>query len=113
MFTFLDLLIVVVMAMAAVGLLAMAGMFLIKNETLKRICFYIVSGLGVYLGYVGIRTLWPGFGGQVALALALAALSVGAIVVSLVKKNDGKIFRIAQVAASVALVVGMINVFVW
>ena len=113
MFTFLDLLIVVVMALSAVSLLAMAGMFLIKNEKIKRICFYIVSGLGVYLGYVGLRILWPGFIGQLVLALALAAVSIGAIVVNLVKREDMKLFRIARVAASVALVVGMFNAFVW
>lgn len=113
MFTFLDLLIVVVMALVAVGVLALAGTFLIRNKTAKKLCFYVVSALGIYVGYAGCRILWPGFMPQVLLALALAAVSVGALVLTLVKKGDEKVFRIAQVAASVAMVVGMINAFVW
>ena len=111
MFTFLDLLIVVVMALAAVSVLSIAGMFLVKNQKLKRICFYLTAAMGIYFGYVGVRILWPGFMPQVILALVLAAVSIGAIVLSRVKKDNDKMFRIAQVMSYVALVAGMFNAF--
>ena len=111
MLTSLDLLIIVVMALAAVSLLAVAGMFLVKNQKVKCVCFYIVSALAVYIGYVGCRIMLPTSLPLALLALALAAVSIGAIVLSLVKKDDGRMFRTAQIMSSAALLLGMVNAF--
>lgn len=107
MTTYLDLLIVVVLALAAVSLVAMTLQFLVKNRTVKRICLYIVSALGIYMGYVGCRILWPGFAGQAALAVLAALVSVGAVVL---ERRRGKLLT-AQIMASAALIVGMLNAF--
>ena len=109
--TFLDLLIVVVLALAAVSLVAMALMFLVKNRTVKRVCLYIVAALGIYMGYVGFRILWPGFAAQVALAILAALVSIGAVVLERRGKDNSKKFLTAQIMASAALVVGMLNAF--
>lgn len=111
MSTFLDLLIVVVMALLAVSLVLVALMFLVKNRKVKRACFYAVAALGVYLGTVGVRILWPGFMPQVILAVALAMTSIAALVLHLRKKDNEKLFLYARIAASVALVVGFFNAF--
>ena len=111
MVTFLDLLVVVVMALCAVCLVAMALMFLVKNRKVKQICLYLVAALGVYMGYVGCRILWPGFLPQVILAVAMALVSIGAVVLERLSKGSEKKFRLAQVLASVSLVIGMFNAF--
>ena len=111
MITFLDLLIVVVMALSAVSLVAVALMFLVKNKKVKRVCLYLAAGLGVYMGYVGCRILWPGFLPQVILAVAMALTSIGAVVLERLSKGSEKRFLLSQVLASVALVVGMFNAF--
>ena len=111
MVTFLDLLVVVVMVLCAVSLVAMALMFLVKNKKVKRICLYLVAALGVYMGYVGCRILWPGFLPQVILAVAMALTSLGAVVLERLSKGSDKKFRLAQVLASVSLVIGIFNAF--
>lgn len=109
--TFLDLLIVVVMVLAAVSLLALTLMFLIKNKKVRRVCLYIVAALGLYIGYVGFRINWPGFMPQVILAVLMALAGVGAVVLERLSKDDEKKFLLARVLASVALIVGMLNAF--
>lgn len=109
--TFLDLLVLVVMVLAAVSLLAIALMFFVKNKTVKRVCLYLVAALGIYMGYVGCRILWPGFGPQVILAVVMALVSIGAVVLERLSKGSEKKFLLAQLLASVSLIVGMFNAF--
>ena len=111
MITFLDLLVVVVMVLCTVSLVAMALMFLVKNKKIKRICLYLVAALGVYMGYVGCRILWPGFLAQVILAVAMALAGIGAVVLERLSKGSEKKFLISQVLASASLVIGMLNAF--
>lgn len=111
MTTFLDLLIVVVLALAAFSLVAMTLMFLVKNRTVKRVCLYTVAALGIYMGYVGCRILWPGFAGQVALAVLAALVSIAAVVLERCSRDSKGKFLTAQVMASVSLIVGMLNAF--
>ena len=111
--TFLDLLILVVMVLAAVSLVAMVLMFLVKNKVVKRICLYLVAGLGIYVGYVGLRILWPMFPGQSLIAVLVAMTAIGSVVLERLSRNNKKLFLTAQILASAALFVGMLNAFVW
>ena len=111
MTTYLDLLIVVVLALAAVSLVAMTLQFLVKNRTVKRICLYIVAALGMYVGTVGWRINWMGFEFQAGLAVLLASVSAGAVVLDLVGRKNRVCSLIARIAAAAALVLGMINAF--
>jgi len=111
MFTSMDLLIVVVMALAAAAVLGLALMFLIKNKTAQRVFFYLVAVLGIYIGTVGFRINWPGFMFQVGLAVVLALVCVVALVLERVKKGDDRLFRLCRILAAVALVLGMTNAF--
>ena len=112
MTTFLDLLIVVVLALAAVSLVAMVLMFLVRNKTVKRVCLYLVAALGVYLGYVGLQILWPGFPGQCVLAGLTALVSIGAGVLEWCSRDSKAKFLTAQGMAAAALIVGMLNAVV-
>lgn len=111
MFTYLDLLIVVALALIATGLVSLALMFLLKNQTAKRACFYMASALGIYLGYVGMRINWPGFTNQVGLAVIMTLVGIGALVLSFIRKGDAKVFRTAQIMAAASVVVGIANAF--
>ena len=111
MVTFLDLLVVVVMVLCAVSLVAMALMFLVKNKKVKQICLYLVAALGVYMGYVGFRIMWVNSLAQTGLAVVMALTAIGAVVLERLSKDSEKKFRMAQVLASAALVIGMFNAF--
>ena len=111
--TSLDLLILVVMVLAAVSLVAMVLMFLVKNKVVKRICLYLVAALGIYVGYVGLRILWPMFLGQSVIAVLVAMIAIGSVVLERLGCNHRKLFLIAQILASAALLVGMLTAFVW
>ena len=109
MYTFLDLLIVVSLALIAAGLLTLALMFLIRNNTVRRVCFYIAVALGVYIGYVGIRINWPGYMAEVIFAIVCALVSLGALLLERLKGSDEKMFLIARIAAAAALILGIAN----
>jgi len=111
MTTFLDLLIVVVLALIAVSLVAMVLMFLVKNRTVKQVCLYVIAVLGVYMGYVGLRIMWINSFEQSVLAAMMALTAIGAIVLERLSRDNSKKFLIAQIMASAALVVGMFNAF--
>lgn len=109
MITFLDLLIIVSLVLIAASFLSVVLMFLIRNKKVQRVCFYITVALSLYIGYVGIRINWLGFEIQAVLAAIMAFVSVGAFVLSLVKRKDDKMFLIARIAAAAALVLGTVN----
>ena len=109
MVTFLDLLIIVSMVLIAASLLSLVLMFLIRRKKVQHVCFYIAVALSLYIGYVGIQINWPGFFGQAVLAVVLALVSIGALVVERIRKNDEKVFLYARVAAAAALVAGIVN----
>ena len=109
MFTFLDLLIVVSMVLIAASLVSVVLMFLVKNKVFRQVCLYISVALSMYIAYVGIRINWPDFFGQAVIALMMAGVSIGALVMSLVKKDSGKLFLAARIMAAGALVIGTAN----
>ena len=111
MLTFLDLLIIVFMVLAAASLLALCLMFLVRNPRIKKVCFYIVAALGIYTGYVGVRIGQFLFLGQTIVGILVALVSIGAIVLAIVSKGDQKKFKIAQLIATGTLIVGMLNAF--
>jgi hypothetical protein len=109
MFTSLDLLVVVFMALAAVTLLSLSLLFLIRSKKVQRICFYIVSALGVYMAYVGIRIGFGMFPIQVAIGIAVVLACIGAFVLERVSKGNKKMFLIARIISASALVLGLFN----
>lgn len=110
MFTSLDLLVVVFMVLIAATLLSLCLMLLLKNKTAKRVCFYIVSALGLYLSWVGFRI---GFGGmfpiQIAIGIATALMCVGAFVLERVKAGNDKAFFVARVMSAATLLIALLN----
>lgn len=109
MITFLDLLIIVSMVLIAASFLSVVLMFLIRNKTVQRVCFYIAVALGLYIGYVGVQINWPGFFCQAILAVVLALVAVSALLLERIKKGNDKMFLYARIAAAAALIIGTVN----
>ena len=109
MFTSLDLLVVVSMGIIAATFLSLMLMFLLKNQKAKRVFFYIVVALGVYVSTIGFRIGITGFIEQVVLAVLAALMSVGAFVLERAAGGDGKKLSIARIIAAAALVLGIIS----
>ena len=110
MFTSLDMLIIVFMALAAVTLLSLALMFLIRDKTARKVFFYVASALGLYVSWIGFRI---GIGGmftiQIIIGILTALMCVGAFVLDRVNKGNDKTFMIARFISTAALVIGFCN----
>jgi len=110
MLTSLDWLIIVFMGLAAAALLSLSLMFLLRNKTGKRVCFYGVSALTLFVSYVALYIGISGwFVGQMFFGALTALAAVGAIVLDLIGKNSEKKQKIARIVSAAALVVGLAN----
>lgn len=109
MLTSLDLLVIAFMALAALSLLSLCLMFLVKNKIVKRVCFYVVAVLGVYAASIAIRMGLGLFMDKLVLGILTGLMSVAAVVLDLLSKKYPKLSLIARILAAVALVVGFLN----
>ena len=113
MLNFLDLLVIVFMVLAAASLLSLCLMFLVRNLRIKKVCLYIAAALGIYAASIGIRIGGSLFPVQTAVGFGVAAASIAAAVLATASKNDPKRFKIAQLLSAAALIVGIVNAFVF
>ena len=110
MFTFLDLLVVVGLGLAAATLLSVVLVFAIKNDTARRVFFYVVSVLGLYVSTIGIRIgSSGGFLIQMGVGILTAIVAVAAVVVERVKKDSEAWFLAARITSAITLVVAFAN----
>lgn len=105
----LDLMVIVIMVVAAVGILALSLMLLAKNDKVKNVSLYIVSALGIYAASIGIRIFGSDFIGQAILSVVLGIAAIVAVVLNIVAKDNVKFMRAAKILAAVSLVAGMVN----
>lgn len=110
MLTFLDLLVIVFLALIGATLLSLCLMFLLKNKTAKRVCFYVVTVLSLYVSSIGLRIGLAGcFTAQIAFGVLTVLMAISAFVLERVSKGDEKLLKISRIIAAAALVIGMIN----
>ncbi len=113
MFTSLDLLVVAFMILAALTLLSICLMFLIRNRIVRKVFFYIVSALGLYISWVGFRI---GIGGlfyvQIAVGILTAMTIIGAFVLERVSRDNKVMFLIARIVSAAALGVALLNAII-
>ena len=106
----LDWLVIVFMGLAALTLLSLCLMFLLKNKKGKRVCLYIVAVLGAYVSTIGLRIGFVGgFTGQIAVGVVTLIVSVGAAVLDIVSRQDERKEKLARILAAVGLIVGFVN----
>ena len=112
MLTSLDLLVIIFMSLAALTILSLCLMFFIKNKIAKRIFFYVVLAVSLFLSYIGLDmgiTGW--FTAQITIGALTIPMAIGAFVLDLIGKGDEKKARIAHIIGAVALVLAMANAF--
>lgn len=109
MFTSLDLLVIVFMGLAALTLLSLCLMFLLRNKTAKRVCVYIVSALGIYMSSVAIRIGGDLFFDKVVIGIITALVCVVAIVLDILGKKNQKLFPVSRILAAAGLIIGFAN----
>lgn len=105
----LDLLVIVSLALAVASLLALSLMFLAKNRRVKKVNFYIVVALGLYICSISLRMFWPMFFLQSVVGAAFGVMSLASLALERMSKNDEKKFRLARLLAAAALVLGILN----
>ncbi len=107
----LDLLVIVFMAMSAVSLLAVCLMFLMKNETVKKACFWLLTLQGLLVSWLNAMMTPLGFPGELAFGWIFGGMSVAALLLALLGKGE-KHIRLARILAAASVVLGMINAFI-
>lgn len=112
MFTSLDLLIVFFMTLITIGVVSTILMFLLKNKIAKRVCFYVVSTLILYVAYGGIRMgLVGSFMNQIVLGLFVALTAIASFVLERVFRRNDKVFLITRIVSASTLGLGLLNAF--
>ena len=99
----LDLLIVVFLTTAVIGLLALVLLFLSKKPLVRRISLFLLAGLSLFLSYGGVYIGLAGFPVQVAAAVLGGLAAIASVAVELIGKSEqsGKLSRILSAAGLV------------
>ena len=107
----LDYLVIVFMIMTAVSLLAIVLMFLVKHPVAKKVTFYFLALLGMLVAWLNALMTPFTFPGELAIGWGLGALSVAALLMALLGKNE-KMTKVARILVAVSVVAGMMNAFI-
>ncbi len=108
----LALLVIAFMVMSVISIIGVALLYLIKNEKIKKGIFYFLVAWGMVIAFFNIKSIPIYMTGEILLAGALGAVGVAALVIQLVSKKEKK-FQVAKILATVSVVVGMIDCFMF
>ena len=84
----LDLLIIVFLTTAVIGLLALVLLFLSKKPLVRRISLFLLAALSLFLTWGGISIGLAGFPAQVAVAVLGGLAAIASVAVELVGKSE-------------------------
>ena len=112
MLNFLDLLVIVFLAVAAFSLLSVVVMFVVKNPLVQKISLglSVLVSLGLAVSYLPSFLTFD-FGRQFAAGILFALLGVGGGILAILAKGDEKKFLVARILAAAGLVLGIANAF--
>lgn len=113
MLTALDFLTLAFIGLFALSLLAVCLMFLARKPVARKVCFYIVVILCIYMAYVGLYISSGFFLRQTIVAVIVGLTGIATVVLERLSNNDNKKFLIARILSAIALVIGMFNAFLW
>lgn len=109
--TALDALVIVFMVMTGVSVLGLIFMYLVKNEKLKKVVFYILSILGMAIAWMNAMSTPASYMHESIIGWGFGALSVLALLIQVCGKDEKK-FQIARLMVTVSVIAGMLNLFV-
>lgn len=106
MLTSLDWLVIAFMGFAAAALLSLCLMFLLRNQTARRVCVYVVSALALCLGGIGILIGGVMFPEQSAAGVIAILMGIGAVVLERLSRGGEKMLLYSRLLAAAALILG-------
>lgn len=112
MITSLDLLVLVFMALMALGAMSLVLMFLIRNNIARRVFMYVSVALGVYLAIVGFTISMGAFPFMDLVSVVIITGCIAAVVFERISKFNKHFFTVARILAAAGVVLGLLNVFV-
>lgn len=111
--TTLDLFIVLFIVLLGLTLISIPLMFLLKGKITKRVLFYIICVIALYVAYGGIRIGIVGsFDLQLVLGLFVAVTVIASFILERVFRKNNKVFFIMQIVAASSLFIGILNAFI-
>ena len=113
MLTALDFLTLAFIGLSALSLLAVCLMLLVRKPVVRKVCFYIVVILCIYMAYVGLYISSGFFLRQTIVAVIVGLTGIATVVLERLSNNDNKKFLIARILSAISLVIGMFNAFLW
>lgn len=87
-------------------------MFLVKKPIVRKVSFYIVVALGMFIAYIDVQIGLSLINMQSAIGVCVGITAITALIIALTSKDDEKKFLIAQIVSAIALIVGMFNAFI-
>lgn len=106
----LGALVITFFVMSIISIVAVALIFLAKNEKLKKGLFYFLVVWGVVIAYCGVIST-PGYWiEEILVTLGLGALGIVGLLIQLISKKENK-FEIARILVAISVVAGMIDCF--
>lgn len=112
MTTFLDLLVIIFIVLVTVCLFCICLMFLTRNLRIKKISYYILSILCIYVGYIGIRIGDGLFLAQTIIGGIICMISIVTSTMILITKDYEQKFKVAQFIISITFIIGILNAFI-
>ena len=110
MLNYLDLLVIVFLATAVVGLLALVLLFLSKKPIVRRISTFVLAGLSLFAAYGGVYIGLSGFPVQTAVGVIAGIAAIASVVLELAGKSE-KSGKCARILSAAGLVLGMASAF--
>lgn len=108
----LALLVIVFVVMSVVSLIGVALLFLVKNEKLQKGLFYFLAVWGMLIAWCNVQSIPLYMTGELLLAWGLGGLGAAAMLVKICGKKENS-FQIAKMLATVSVVAGMIDCFMF
>lgn len=112
MLTSLDWLVLVFIGTTGISLLAVILMYLLKNEVVKKVCFYFLAIQGMLISWMNAMSTPSIYPLELALGWVLGVVSVSALLLELCSKQEKK-SKIARILVTISVVVGIWNTFLY
>ncbi len=107
MISSLDGLVIMFMGIVGIALLSLILTYVVRKPAVKKVGFYILLVLAILVGIIGLRIGFLGFATQTIVGIAVILAAIGAFIL----ERKGKEFLYAQILASVAVILGIVNLY--
>lgn len=108
----LDLLILIFATTLIPGLFSVIMTFTLKSHSAKKLFLFIVAAVSLFVTYGGISTFWPYFAVRTLISIVIGLATIASVVLASISKYNNKLFLIARIAASISVILGILNTFI-